>query len=284
MTRTLAGGRSLSRPTATARTQSHSRVRRSLGFVLPPLAVLGVFIGFWYLVSYQLLSPQRRFLVPPPQAVIRVGFLDGRNRAELFNGLAVTTKVAAYGLIVAIAIGITVAVAMSQAGWIERSLYPYAVILQTIPILALTPLFGFWFGYGMFSRVVVCTMISLFPIIANTLFGLKSVDPSLRDLFQMQHAGRLVRIWKLEFPYALPAIFAGFRISAGLSVIGAIVGDFFFRQGTTGIGILMSLYLARLQSEQLFASIILSSLLGIVAFWLFGILSYFVGRRFDRSR
>lgn len=177
----------------------------------------------------------------------------------------------------------TVAIAMSQAVWIERSLYPYAVILQTIPILALVPLFGFWFGFGLFSRVVVCTMISLFPIIANTLFGFKSVDPGLRDLFRMQHTGRLTQLIKLEFPSAVPAIFAGFRISAGLSVIGAVVGDFFFRQGTTGIGILMSLYLSRLEAEQLFASIILSSGLGIVAFWVFGVLGYVVGRRYDRS-
>lgn len=284
MTRMVRQPRSLERPSLAASARSRPRARRWFAFTFPPFAVFGIFIGFWYLVSYQLLSPQRRFLVPPPEAVIRVGFLDGRNRQELLNGLAVTSTVALYGLAVAIGIGITVAVAMSHAGWIERSLYPYAVILQTIPILALIPLFGFWFGYGMFSRIVVCTMISLFPIIANTLFGLKSVEPSLRDLFAMQQAGRLAQLRKLDFPYALPAIFAGFRISAGLSVIGAVVGDFFFRQGTTGIGILMSLYLSRLQSEQLFAAIILSSLLGIAAFWLFGALSFVVGRRYDRSR
>lgn len=260
------------------------RRRRSALAVVLPVAVFALFIGFWLFVSYAMLDADRRFLVPPPQRVVEVGFLDGDHLTEMLAALAVTSRVAAVGLAAAMVIGVTVAIAMSQASWIEASLYPYAVTLQTIPILALVPLFGFWFGFGFFSRVVVCTMISLFPIIANTLFGLKSVDPALRELFALQPVGRLTRLRKLELPHALPAMFAGFRISAGLSVIGAIVGDFFFRQGTKGIGILMSLYTSRLQSEQLFASIILSSLLGIAAFWLFGALAYVVGRRFDHTR
>nr|BFE28345.1 ABC transporter permease [Actinomadura rugatobispora] len=260
------------------------RPARLLAMVVPPALVFAAFVGLWYLISYKLLTPERRFLVPPPHRVISVGFLDGENLQALLNGLLVSTRVAAVGLVAAIIIGLAVAIAMSQAVWAERSLYPYAVTLQTIPILALVPLFGFWFGFGFFSRVVVCTMISLFPIIANALFGLKSVDPALRELFALQQVGRWTRLWKLDFPFALTAIFAGFRISAGLSVIGAIVGDFFFRQGTTGIGILMSLYIARLQSELLYASIILSALLGIAAFWLFSGLSFVVGKRFDRSR
>jgi NitT/TauT family transport system permease protein len=268
---------------APAKRRARGRVRRLASTVLPPLAVLAVFVGIWYLVSYVVLAPSRRFLLPPPQRVLQVGFFTRANLVQELQGLAVTTRVAAIGLAMAIGIGMVVAISMSQAAWIERSLYPYAVILQTIPILALVPLFGFWFGFGLFSRVVVCTMIALFPIIANTLFGLKSIDPGLRDLFRMQHTNRFVRLVKLDFPSAVPAVFAGFRISAGLAVIGAIVGDFFFRQGTTGIGILMSLYTSRLQAEQLFAAIILSSGLGIVAFWLFGILGYLVGRRYDRS-
>lgn len=252
--------------------------------LFPPLLVLAGFVGLWYLMSYELLAPDRRFLVPPPHRVVSVGFLDWENLQALLVGLVVTMRVAGVGLLAAILIGLAVAIAMSQAAWVERSLYPYAVTLQTIPILALVPLFGFWFGFGFFSRVVVCTMISLFPIIANTLFGLKSIDPALRELFALQKVGRMKRLLKLDLPFALTAVLAGFRISAGLSVIGAIVGDFFFRQGTTGIGILMSLYISRLQSELLYASIILSSLLGIVAFWLFSGISFVVGKRFDRSQ
>jgi NitT/TauT family transport system permease protein len=162
---------------------------------------------------------------------------------------------------------------MSQARWVERSLFPYLVVLQATPILALVPLFGFWFGYGFGTRVLVCVLISLFPIAANTLFGLRSVDEAYHDLFTLQGAGRLTRLYKLQLPAALPSIFTGLRISAGLSVIGAIVGDFFFRQGEPGIGVLIDQYRSRLQSEQLLAAVILSSLFGLAVFWLFGALA-----------
>jgi NitT/TauT family transport system permease protein len=147
------------------------------------------------------------------------------------------------------------------------------VVLQTVPILAMVPLLGFWFGFGLGSRVLVCALIALFPIVANTLFGLRSVPRGLRDLFALHRAGRLSRLVRLELPSALPSILTGMRISAGLSVTGAIVGDFFFRQGQPGLGILIDLYRARLASEQLFAAVMLGSLLGLGAFWLFGLLS-----------
>jgi NitT/TauT family transport system permease protein len=240
----------------------------------PPLAVLAVFMGAWYTVSYLLLEPERRFLVPPPHAVLQVGFLDRANLAELLAALALSARVAMLGLGIAAGLGTGVAIVMHQARWIERSLFPYAVVLQTVPILALVPLLGFWFGFGFSSRVLVCVLIALFPIIANTLFGLQSVEQRYHDLFTLHRAAGLVRLWKLELPAALPAMLIGLRISAGLSVIGAIVGDFFFGQGRPGIGILIDVYRSRLQSEQLFAAVILSSLLGVAAFTAFGALAH----------
>jgi NitT/TauT family transport system permease protein len=252
---------------------------RRLDRTAAPLTVLAVFMGAWYGVSYLLLSPQRRFLVPPPHAVLEVGFLDRANLAELLEALALSARVAMLGLAIAGGLGTGLAILMHQARWIERSLYPYAVVLQTIPILALVPLLGFWFGFGLLSRVLVCVLIALFPIIANTLFGLQSVEQAHHDLFSLHRAARWVRLWKLELPAALPSILTGLRISAGLSVIGAIVGDFFFGQGQPGIGILIDLYRARLQPEQLFAAVILSSLLGVAAFTAFGALAHrLVGR------
>jgi NitT/TauT family transport system permease protein len=244
-----------------------------LAFWGPPAAVFAAMIGIWYGVSYLLLDPDRRFLVPPPHAVIQVAFLDPDNLQELLAALWLSTKVAFIGLFVAILVGVLLAVAMSQARWIERSLYPYAVLTETVPVLAMVPLFGFWFGFGNFSRVLVVVIFCIFPIIANTLFGLQSVDQEHHDLFTLHRAGRLTRLWKLQLPAALPSIFTGLRIAAGLAVIGAIVGDFFFRQGDPGIGILIDLYRARLQSELLFAAIILSSLLGVIVFWFFGFLA-----------
>jgi NitT/TauT family transport system permease protein len=159
---------------------------------------------------------------------------------------------------------------MHQARWVERSFYPWAVVLQTVPILAIVPVIGFWWGFDFRSRVIVCVMIAIFPIITNTLFGMQSVPKDLVDMFRMQRVGRFTRLWKLDLPAAMPSVFTGLRISAGLSVIGAIVGDFFFRQGDPGIGRLIDTYRAKLYSEALFASIGYSCLLGIAAFWIVG--------------
>jgi NitT/TauT family transport system permease protein len=239
----------------------------------PPTAVFVLVLGIWYGVSYLLLDPRRRFLVPPPHEVVRVGFLDPYSLQELLDALWLSARVAFIGLFIATALGMVLAVAMSQARWVERSLYPYAILTQTIPILAMVPLFGFWFGFGYVSRVLVVILFAIFPIIANTLFGLQSVEQDHHDLFRLHQAGRLTRLWKLQLPAAMPSIFTGLRISAGLAVIGAIVADFFFKQGEPGIGILIDLYRSRLQSEQMFAAIIVSSLLGVVVFWFFGFLA-----------
>jgi NitT/TauT family transport system permease protein len=240
--------------------------------VVAPVLVWALIIGIWLVVSYVLLEPRRRFLMPPPWDVVRVGLFDARNASELFAALWATAQVALVGLAVAMLVGTLIAVAMVQAPWVEWALYPWAVVLQTIPILAIVPLIGFWFQFGFSSRVLVCVLIALFPIITNTLFGLKSIDRGLHELFSLHHATRWQRLVKLQVPGALPAMITGWRIAAGLSVVGAIVGDFFFRQGEPGIGRLIDDYRARLQSEQLFAAVLLSSLLGLLVFWAFGLL------------
>jgi NitT/TauT family transport system permease protein len=259
------------------------RRRQAMAQLIAPLVVFALVIGVWLFVSYVLLEPRRRFLMPPPQEVVRVGLLDSRNLTEILGGLWSTTEVAIVGLAVSIAIGTVIPVAMIQARWLEWSLYPWAVVLQTIPILAIVPLIGFWFQFGFSSRVLVCVLIALFPIVTNTLFGLKSADKAQHDLFTLQRANRLQRLLKLQLPGALPAIMSGWRIAAGLSVVGAIVGDFFFRQGDPGIGRLIDDYRARLQSEQLFAAVALSSLLGLVVFWGFGLLGRLLVGSWDES-
>jgi NitT/TauT family transport system permease protein len=254
--------------------------RQFLTIVGPPMAVAAVIVVIWLMLSYFLLEETQRFLLPPPQEVLKVGFLEWDNlRQILVQGLLPTTQVAMTGLAIAIVLGMLWAILMSQAAWIERSTYPYAVIIQTIPIIAIVPLIGFWFQYDFKSRVIACVMISIFPIITNTLFGLKSADANLQDLFTLHGASRMTRLMKLQFPAAIPAIFTGFRISAGLSVIGAIVGDFFFRQGNPGIGRLIDIYRSQLAGERLITTIFFSSLLGIVVFWGFG----YLGNRLVRS-
>ena len=265
--------------------QGGGRLRHLAGVVGPPFAVAAIAVGAWYFATYVMLDAQRRFLLPSPHAVVEGSLLDSDTRHEILIATLQTAKVAVVGLVIASLLGISVAVAMSQARWVERSLFPWAVVLQTVPILALVPLIGFWWGFDFRSRVLVCVLISLFPMITNTLFGLRSAPSGLHDLFSLRRASRWTRLRKLEFPAALPAIFVGLQISAGLSVIGAIVGDFFFRQGEPGIGRLIDNYRAALASESLFGAIGASSLLGIAAFTLVGWISdRVVGRWHETGR
>jgi NitT/TauT family transport system permease protein len=251
-----------------------TRAARAGRSALPPFSVFVSVSGIWYLVSYAFLAPRRRFLLPAPHRVVEKGFLDREALGEIMSALGSSAQVALVGLAVAAALGMAFAVMMSQGSWVERSFYPWAVVLQTIPILAIVPLIGFWLGYGFWSRTTVCVLIALFPIITNTLFGLKSVDAGHHDLFTLRRVGRWRRLTRLELPSALPAIFTGLRISSGLSVIGAIVGDFFFRQGESGIGRLIDTYTQSLESERLFAAIIVSSLFGLAVFWSFGLAAH----------
>jgi len=248
-----------------------------------PAVTFALFVGIWYFFSYVLLSERRRFLMPPPHQVIAEGFFDSDNLTEILAGLWQTGRVAFTGLIIAIIIGLALATIMSQAKWVETSVYPYAVILQTVPIIALVPLIGLWFNYNFKSRVLVVIIIALFPIMTNTLFGLKSAEAGHHDLFTLHGAGRLTRLRKLMYPGAMPAMFTGFRISAGLAVIGAIVGDFFFRQGQPGIGRLLDIYRLNIETEMLYAAIFWSSMLGIIMFWSFGLFGSLTTRKWHDS-
>ncbi|NHI17897.1 ABC transporter permease [Microbacterium excoecariae] len=249
----------------------------------PPLVVFGIILVAWSVASAML--GDRSFLLPAPYRIFTDGLFDPITGPEILEALGQTTLVAFIGLAIAVVLGIGWAVVMLQAKWAERSLYPYAVILQCIPILALVPLIGFWFGYGLPGRIIVCVLISLFPMVSNTLFGLQSVDKSQKELFQLQHAGRWTTLRKLQLPAALPSIFVGLRTSAGLSIVGAIVGDYFFRRGTPGLGSLMSAYTSRLLAAELYASVVVAALLGVAIFVGFGLLSRLVvGRWYDATK
>jgi NitT/TauT family transport system permease protein len=255
-----------------SRARSHGRLKRLVVVLGPPLVTLGVFVGIVYLISYVVLSPGRRWLLPPPHEVVTNGLLNGRHLHDQLNALWDTAQVSLTGLAIAFAIGATIALIMSQAKWIERSLYPYAVIVQVTPILAIVPLIATWFGYDFTARVVVVVLISVFPIITNTLHGLLTVDTQLHDLFRLHGAGRIKRVLKLQIPHAIPDVFVGLRVSAGLSVIGAIVGEFFFRQGTPGLGRLLDLYRAYLQTDLLMSALLFCCALGIGSFLAVGLI------------
>lgn len=250
-----------------------SRGGQILRRVLPPLLLLILAAGLWELVSYVLLDPSRRFLLPPLQQVLQQSFLVGANLSTLAGALGVTAELALIGLVIAMALGISIAVLMRQSLFLERGLYPYLVLLQTVPILALVPLIGFWLGFSTTARIVVCVLIALFPIIANTTLGLNATTAAQLDLFRLHRVGRGRVLRKLLLPAALPAMFTGFRISAGLSVVGEIVGGFFFQRGPTDLGILINSYVDDLNGPLLFGAIIFSAVLGVVVFWVFTVLA-----------
>ncbi|MDX2379183.1 MAG: ABC transporter permease [Acidimicrobiia bacterium] len=251
-----------------------SRAKRLLIRYGPVLVVFVLFIGLWYAMHYIILDENRRFIVPPPHDVVDEAFLNDKARAELFEGLVNTTRIALYGFVIASVLALAGATLMALNRTIERALYPYAVVLQTIPILALVPLFVVWFGPSRTARVVTCVLVALFPILTSFLFGLKSVDSGHKDLFQLQGVGWFTRYRKLQLPAALPSIFTGLRIGAGLCVVGALVADFFFCRGDLGLGRLLNNYAKELQYERLFGGVILASLLGVSIYAFIGWLSH----------
>ena len=260
-----------------------SRVDITLSLMVGPVAVFASVIGAWYLLSWRYLAPilgreggeaaaerLRNTLLPYPHDIVGESFLNTQNLTELLSGLWLDIRLSFTGLAIAAIIGVIGAVLMSQAKWIERSFYPYAVFIQTVPILALVPLIGLFFGYAFAARLLVVVIISLFPIITNTLFGLRSADRGLHDIFTLHDASRWTRLIELQLPASIPAMMTGFQISAGLSVIGAIVGDFFFGRGERGLGNLILLYVNRLQPEQLWGALALSTGLGLFVFVVVG--------------
>ncbi len=216
------------------------------------------------------------FLVPAPSSVLAAIIRDW---SELWRATLNTTVAALIGFGMSIAIGSLLATALFSRPWVRRALYPYAVFFQTVPIVAIAPLLVIWFGW---DRTVVASafIVSIFPVIANTLTGLLSTDPALCDLFQLYDAKRWATLYKLHLPFALPQIFTGLRIAAGLAVIGAIVGEFI-----TGSGIGGSIMVSRQQSrvDKVFAGLLLASLVGIVIFTAINVVCWFALRRWHAS-
>lgn len=265
---------------AVSKSKRRNRFGASLGYSMLSL-VLG--LAVWSAVSYLVLDPDRRFLLPPPVDVLRNSLLDWSHLKPMLDALAVTAEVTAIGFAVAAVVGVGTGVLMCQATWLEKVIYPYAVVIQVIPILAIVPLIGLWMGYGMSARVLVCMLIAVFPIITNTHFGIRSVDRGMHELFSVSGASRWDRLVKLEMRAALPAIMTGMRTGAGLVVVGAIIGDMFFAKGEPGIGTLLDVYRARLQSDDLVAAIVLASAFGVLVFAVMGWISKLAVGRWHES-
>jgi NitT/TauT family transport system permease protein len=265
------------------------RPRFRFSELIGPLAVFVAFLAFWEFMhrwGMEHILDKKAFLVPSPATVVDHSVNIPQVRHQLLVGLGWTTYASLIGLLISIVAGMTIAVLMAQARWVERSFYPYLVALQAMPVLAIVPLILSVFGGGMGARLFVCVMISIFPIVTNTLFGLTSADTGQHDLFTLREVSAWTRLWKLQFPAAMPAIFTGFRISAGLSVIGAVVGEQFFREGAKpGIGVVMEQFRQYVRFPEVYGGLIIAAALGIAVFFFFGFLGKaVVGHWYESTR
>lgn len=242
--------------------------------VVGPFLVGLFFIAAWYALAYTLRNnfaagTGKPLIVPPPHRLFEDMNPILWNR--LLRATLITTVTSLTGLGISMCTGVLVGVVMHRRRWLERATWPYLVALQVTPIIALVPLIIRIVGSNFTSRVLVTVIITFFPIVSNTILGLRGIPRSMHDLFTLRKASHRQRLLHLELRAASPEIFGGFRVAAGLAVIGAIVGDFFFTRGDPGLGKLISLFFLNNQSGPMFVTSIVASALGLILFITFGI-------------
>jgi NitT/TauT family transport system permease protein len=228
---------------------------------LLPILVGIVVLAVWEGLVRALDVP--RFILPSP-SLIAVALVD--NLPSLLAALWETLKMTLLAFAASFLGGLALAILFVQSRLIERSLLPYAVVLQVTPIVAIAPLVVIWVGTEHVERAVfiLATIVAFFPILSNATLGLRSVDPGLTDLFRLYRATGRQRLWLLQLPSALPALLAGARISAGLALIGAVVAEFVAGSGeATGLAWRLSEASHRLEIPRVFAALLLLSLTGL---------------------
>ncbi|OYQ34151.1 ABC transporter permease [Niveispirillum lacus] len=231
--------------------------------LLPPL------VGLLFLLTWELVVRLRDvpvFVLPPPSAVATALWNDA---PLLLQSSWITLIITVQAFLLALITGVGLAVLFKQSRALEAALYPYAVILQVTPIVAIAPLVVIWVGYERvnLALLILAWIVAFFPVLSNSTAGLSAVDPNLRDLFRLYGASRWQVLWRLALPSALPYILAGARISGGLALIGAVVAEFVAGSGTaTGLAWRVIEAGNRLNMPRLFAALTLLSVLGILIF------------------
>ena len=234
-----------------------------LRVALPPIVFFLLIVAGWQAATtFWELKP---FLVPGPQ---RVWSAAVEHAGELSRAVPLTGAAALAGFVMSLVLGTVLGLVFSQSKIIQRSIYPYALFLQTVPIVAIAPLLILWFGYGFQGVVAVSFILSLFPIITSATTGLTQVDPNLLELFAVHNASRWQVLFKLRLPNAVPYLVTGAKISCGLAVIGAIVGEIYagFQGEHFGLGTLITRANGNLDTSYVFAGVICSTLLSIAIF------------------
>jgi NitT/TauT family transport system permease protein len=258
-------------------------MKRHLWLILNSVLVLACLLIVWKLLVYFLKVP--KYMLPAPELV-------GSAIVERFHGLVasflLTSETAAIGLVCSIVAGVAIALIFAQWRGLRRLLFPYTILLQTVPIVAIAPLIVMWAGNGAQSVALVTFIICLAPIIANTTQGLVSVDENLIHLFLMHKATPAQILFKLRLPHAMPNLFVGIRISAGIAVIGAITGELFTsssRVGQGGLGYSILYASNQMETDYLFALVCAATVLGFSFFFIGMFLEwYFLHNWHESSR
>lgn len=231
--------------------------------ILPPLAGFVALVAAWWGAVAAFGIPP--FILPDPAAVLRAGVENARALAVAF---ALSASAALIGLALSIAAGLAAACVFSISSLVRRGFYPYAIFLQTVPIVAIAPVIINAFGSGLPSIVAIVVVISVFPVITSGTTGLLAVDREHLELFRVHNASPMAVFWKLRLPGAIPYVVSGARVSSGLAVIGAIVGEYMagYSADHHGLGHLVLVTSSQLKIDTLFATIFASTVLGIAIF------------------
>jgi NitT/TauT family transport system permease protein len=256
-------------------------MKQRLRVLADALAVFAALLLLWQLILWIFHVPP--YMLPSPWAVARAV----RARfPSLLSALAITAMESAVALVASIVVGVIVALFFAQSRWVRRMLYPYTILLQTVPIVAIAPLILMWVGAGTSAVALIAFIISLPPIIANTTQGLVSVEENLVHLFLMHNATRPQLLFKLRLPHAVPSLFVGIRIASGISVIGSIIGELFAgssRVGQGGLGYSILYASSQLQTAYLFALVLATVVLGFSFFYLVIFLEWYFLHRWHES-
>ena len=238
--------------------------------VAMPVGVGVLLLGLWEFLVWYYQVP--KFLVPAPRVI---GATLIEDWGLLSKSLMVTLKVTFLAFFLAVVIGTLVAFVFVQSRVVEMSLFPYAVLLQVTPVVAIAPLIIIWAKDTNTALIVCATIVALFPIISNTILGLRSVNPGLLNLFKMNKASRFQQLIRLRIPSAAPYFFGGLRISSGLSLIGAVVAEFVAGTGGSGAGLAYQILQSgfQLNIPRLFAALFLITIAGVLLFLLMVALS-----------
>jgi NitT/TauT family transport system permease protein len=248
---------------ANATTRTPILQRPGVAKAIAPWLVGMVFLALWQ--GWCVLFKVPAYLVPSPVAIVGQLIQDA---PLLFGSLLMTLKITLLAFALATVAGVVIALLFVQSPLIEASLFPYAILLQVTPVVAIAPLIIIWVRDTTVALVVCATLVALFPIISNTALGLRSVNPGLINLFKINRATRWQTLVRLRIPSALPYFFGGLRISSGLSLIGAVVAEFVAGTGGSGAGLAYQILQAgfQLNIPRLFAALLLITVTGVVLF------------------